>query len=138
MMSTNEPSDPGRRIAQRRSLAGTEVDRAQFTAQELAAVVEEAHASGLPVTAHAHALVSIRDAVAAGVDGIEHFTFLTAGGVHMPEEVLVARGARASWSARRSVGCRAPSPRRSCVSACARLAWILTPGPDRWSRAVRV
>ena len=74
--------------------AGTEVDRAQFTAQELAAVVEEAHASGLPVTAHAHALVAIRDAVAAGVDGIEHFTFLTADGVHMPEEVLAAVAAQ--------------------------------------------
>jgi imidazolonepropionase-like amidohydrolase len=73
---------------------GTEVDRSQFTAQELAAVVEEAHASGLPVTAHAHALVSIRDAVAAGVDGIEHFTFLTAEGVHMPEDVLAAVAAQ--------------------------------------------
>jgi imidazolonepropionase-like amidohydrolase len=73
---------------------GTDVDRAQFTAEELAAVVEEAHASGLPVTAHAHALGSIRDAIAAGVDGIEHFTFLTAGGVHMPEEVLVAAAAK--------------------------------------------
>jgi imidazolonepropionase-like amidohydrolase len=36
--------------------------------QELAAVVAQAHAAGLPVAAHAHALVSIRDAVAAGVD----------------------------------------------------------------------
>ena len=73
---------------------GTEVDRAQFTAQELAAVVDEAHASGLPVTAHAHALVAIRDAVAAGVDGIEHFTFLTADGVHMAADVLAAVAAQ--------------------------------------------
>ena len=73
---------------------GTEVDRAQFTAEELAAVVDEAHASGLPVTAHAHALVAIRDAIAAGVDGIEHFTFLTAGGVHMAEDVLAAVAAQ--------------------------------------------
>ena len=73
---------------------GTEVDRAQFTAHELAAVVAEAHASGLPVTAHAHALVAIRDAVAAGVDGIEHFTFLTADGVHMAEDVLTAVAAQ--------------------------------------------
>ena len=73
---------------------GTEVDRAQFTAEELAAVVDEAHAAGLPVTAHAHALVAIRDAVAAGVDGIEHFTFLTADGVQLAEDVLAAVAAR--------------------------------------------
>jgi imidazolonepropionase-like amidohydrolase len=70
------------------------VDRAQFTAEELAAVVDEAHAAGLPVTAHAHALVAIRDAVAAGVDGIEHFTFLTADGVQLAEDVLAAVAAR--------------------------------------------
>jgi imidazolonepropionase-like amidohydrolase len=73
---------------------GTQVDRGQFTAQELAAVVLEAHSSGLPVTAHAHALVSIRDTVAAGVDGIEHFTFLTADGMHMPEDVIAAVAAQ--------------------------------------------
>ena len=73
---------------------GTVVDRSQFPAQELAAVVAQAHAAGLPVAAHAHALVSIRDAVAAGVDGIEHFTFLTADGVHMPADVLAAVAAQ--------------------------------------------
>ena len=73
---------------------GTEVDRAQFAVEELAVVVDEAHASGLPVTAHAHALVAIRDAITAGVDGIEHFTFLTAGGVHLAEDVLAAVAAR--------------------------------------------
>ena len=57
-------------------------------------MVDEAHAVGLPVTAHAHALGSIRDAVAAGVDGIEHFTFLTTGGVHMSEDVLAAVAAQ--------------------------------------------
>lgn len=73
---------------------GTEVDRAQFTTEELAVVVDEAHASDLPVTAHAHALSAIRNAVAAGVDGIEHFTFLTAHGLHMPEDVLAAVAAQ--------------------------------------------
>ena len=73
---------------------GTVVDRSQFPAQELAAVVAQAHVAGLPVAAHAHALVFIRDAVAAGVDGIEHFTFLTADGVHMPADVLAAVAAQ--------------------------------------------
>ncbi|MEU0030875.1 amidohydrolase family protein [Streptomyces sp. NPDC006335] len=69
---------------------GSDADRGQFTAEELTAVVDEAHAARLPVTAHAHALVSIRDAIAAGVDGIEHCTFLTADGVHVPEDVIAA------------------------------------------------
>lgn len=51
---------------------------AQFSVAELAAVVEEAHRAGLPVAAHAHSLIGIRNAVAAGVDGIEHFSGLSA------------------------------------------------------------
>lgn len=74
--------------------AGTAVDRGQFTAEELGVVVVEAHAAGLPVTAHAHPLVSIRDAIVAGVDGIEHCTFLTADSVHVPEDVIAALAAQ--------------------------------------------
>ncbi|MFA3835016.1 metal-dependent hydrolase family protein [Streptomyces aureus] len=73
---------------------GSSVDQGQFTAEELALVVRQAHAAGLPVTAHAHALVSIRDAIAAGVDGIEHCTFLTADGAHVPEEAIAALAAQ--------------------------------------------
>jgi imidazolonepropionase-like amidohydrolase len=69
---------------------GTSVDRGQFTAAELAIVVTEAHAAGLPVTAHAHAVVSIQDAIAAGVDGIEHCTFLTADSVQVPADAIAA------------------------------------------------
>ncbi|MFC9532094.1 amidohydrolase family protein [Streptomyces sp. NPDC056975] len=73
---------------------GSSVDQGPFTAEELALVVRQAHAAGLPVTAHAHALVSIRDAIAAGVDGIEHCTFLTADSVHVPEEAIAALAAQ--------------------------------------------
>jgi imidazolonepropionase-like amidohydrolase len=73
---------------------GTPVDQGQFTSEELAAVVGEAHAAGLPVTAHAHALSAIRDAIAAGVDGIEHCTFLTAESVYVPEDTVAALAAR--------------------------------------------
>ena len=38
--------------------------------------------------AHAHSLAGIRHAVAAGVDGIEHFTGLTEEGLSMPDDVL--------------------------------------------------
>ena len=51
---------------------------AQFTAAQLAVLVDEAHRAGLPVVAHAHSLVAMEAAVAAGVDGIEHFSGLSA------------------------------------------------------------
>ncbi|MEU9395425.1 amidohydrolase family protein [Streptomyces sp. NPDC048324] len=73
---------------------GTAVDQGQFTAEELAAVVAEADVAGLPVTAHAHALISIRDAIAAGVDGIEHCTFLTADSVYVPDDAIAALAAQ--------------------------------------------
>ncbi|MBO0841781.1 MAG: amidohydrolase family protein [Nocardioides sp.] len=67
---------------------GTDQFGAQFTREELGAIVDEAHRLGLPVVAHAHSLVGIENAVAGGVDGIEHFTGLTAGGIHIGDDVL--------------------------------------------------
>jgi imidazolonepropionase-like amidohydrolase len=69
---------------------GTDAARPQFSVEELRAVVEEAHAGGLVVTAHAHPLTAIRDALAAGVDAIEHCTFITATGIEVPDSVVAA------------------------------------------------
>ncbi|SFT55897.1 Imidazolonepropionase [Geodermatophilus amargosae] len=63
---------------------GTDMAACQFTSAEVRAVVEEAHRLGLPVTAHAHALGAVRQVLAAGVDGIEHCTGLTATGWGLP------------------------------------------------------
>jgi imidazolonepropionase-like amidohydrolase len=62
----------------------------QFSPAELAALVDEAHLHGLPVTAHAHAVDAIRTVLRAGVDGIEHCTFRTAEGAHAPADVVAA------------------------------------------------
>jgi imidazolonepropionase-like amidohydrolase len=69
---------------------GTRQECAQFAAAVLRAAVDEAHRHGLPVTAHAHGTPAIADALAAGVDGMEHVTFWSAAGVDAPEELLRA------------------------------------------------
>ena len=67
---------------------GTDHLGAQFTVAELTALVGEAHGAGLPVVAHAHSLLGIKNALAAGVDGIEHFTGLTPEGVQIDDDLL--------------------------------------------------
>jgi imidazolonepropionase-like amidohydrolase len=57
---------------------------AQFTSEELKAVVETARALGLRVAAHAHGIEGIARAVEAGVDTIEH-------GTHLHEDPGVAK-----------------------------------------------
>lgn len=68
--------------------AGTDVQNCQFGVDEIRAVVDEAHRVGLPVTAHAHPVTAVDNALAAGVDGIEHCTCMTPTGLHPPPELL--------------------------------------------------
>jgi imidazolonepropionase-like amidohydrolase len=49
----------------------------QFTPEELQAIVSTAHEYGLKVAVHAHGTEGMKRAVAAGVDSIEHGTFMT-------------------------------------------------------------
>ena len=67
---------------------GSRQDLAQFPSDVLRAAVDEAHRLGLGVTAHAHAVTAIADAVAAGVDGLEHVTFWTEDGVDAPSHLI--------------------------------------------------
>ena len=69
---------------------GSHPHEPQFGPAELRAAVEEAHRFGLPVAAHAHPVEAIRNALDAGVDGIEHCTFRTADGVYAPDELMDA------------------------------------------------
>lgn len=50
----------------------------QFTQPELEAIMASAHAMGRKVTAHAHGKQGIESAIRAGVDSIEHGTYLDA------------------------------------------------------------
>lgn len=51
---------------------GSEPGSPEMTPDEIRAVVEVAHAAGVKVTAHAHGTQSIKDAIRAGVDSVEH------------------------------------------------------------------
>jgi imidazolonepropionase-like amidohydrolase len=55
---------------------GTDPDSPAFTQAEMDALVDEAHRRGVHVAAHAHGAAGARAAVEAGVDTIEHGTFL--------------------------------------------------------------
>ncbi len=53
----------------------------QFTDEELVAIVDAAHSMGRKVTAHAHGKSGVDAALRAGVDSIEHGTYLDAGSI---------------------------------------------------------
>ncbi|MDV7221698.1 metal-dependent hydrolase family protein [Streptomyces prunicolor] len=68
---------------------GPEIWQTQFSERELRIVVEEAARAGLPVAVHAHGTEGIEVAVAAGVDTIEHCTWMAKdGGFDMREELV--------------------------------------------------
>lgn len=58
----------------------------QFSDEELAAIVEAAHAMGRKVTAHAHGKSGVDAALRAGVDSIEHGTYLDAESIALFRE----------------------------------------------------
>lgn len=62
--------------------------QSQFTTEELRLVVEEAHRAGLPVAAHAHGTDGIASAVAAGVNTVEHCTWMVDGGFETRGDVV--------------------------------------------------
>jgi len=55
----------------------------QFSDEEFAAIVDAAHAMGRRVTAHAHGVDGINAALRAGVDSIEHGTYLDRDSVRL-------------------------------------------------------
>ena len=72
---------------------GSDVFGVQLGDDELRAAVEAAHEADLKLLAHAHSLAAVRQAIAAGADGIEHFSCLTETGPSWPDDVLAAAAA---------------------------------------------
>lgn len=60
-----------------RMTPNTNVTAAQFTVDELSALVQEARRLNRKTTAHGHGTAGIRNAVAAGIDCIEHCTWVS-------------------------------------------------------------
>ena len=56
--------------------AGQDIRRTQFTPEEIRAAADEAHRLGRRCAAHAHGLEGITACIDAGIDTIEHGTFL--------------------------------------------------------------
>ena len=58
----------------------------QYSPEEMRALVQEAHRLGRKVAAHAHGSLGIKDAVLAGVDSIEHGSFINEEDIQLMKE----------------------------------------------------
>jgi len=58
----------------------------QYTLEELTAIAEEAHKLGRKVAAHAHGTQSIKDAIRAGIDSIEHSSLIDEEGIALAKQ----------------------------------------------------
>src|SRR5207248_11479185 len=58
----------------------------QYTLEEMQAIAAEAHKLGRKVAAHAHGTESIKDAIRAGIDSIEHSSLIDDEGIRLAKE----------------------------------------------------
>jgi imidazolonepropionase-like amidohydrolase len=65
---------------------GTQVAAQQFTPEEVAAIVDEAHMHGRKVAVHAHGASGIKVALRAGVDTVEHASLIDDEGLRLAKE----------------------------------------------------
>jgi imidazolonepropionase-like amidohydrolase len=83
---------------------GTDVMLTQFTTGELRRIVDQAHVAGIPVTAHAHGTAAVEQALAVGVDGIEHCSCVTDRGFGQVSDETVTALARSRIAVCPTVG----------------------------------
>ena len=79
---------------------------AQYSMVEFRVAAEEAHRLGKHVAAHVHPTVAIRSAVEAGIDSLEHCSWMSPGGISVDQGLLeeiinkgitISLGFPASW-----------------------------------------
>jgi imidazolonepropionase-like amidohydrolase len=58
----------------------------QYTLEEMKAIADEAHKLGRKAAAHAHGTQSIKDAIRAGIDSIEHASLIDDEGIALAKE----------------------------------------------------
>jgi imidazolonepropionase-like amidohydrolase len=58
----------------------------QYTPEEMKAIVEEAHKLGRKVAAHAHGTQSIKEAIEAGIDSVEHCSLIDDEGIRLAKQ----------------------------------------------------
>jgi imidazolonepropionase-like amidohydrolase len=65
---------------------GTDLGAQQFSAEEMKAIVDEAHLLGMKVAVHAHGERGINTAIKAGVDSVEHSSLISDAGIQLALE----------------------------------------------------
>jgi imidazolonepropionase-like amidohydrolase len=58
----------------------------QYSLEEMTAIAEEAHKLGRKVAAHAHGTQSIKDAIRAGIDSVEHSSLIDDEGIALAKQ----------------------------------------------------
>jgi len=66
---------------------GTKVGVQQYSLEELTKIAEEAHRRGKTVAAHAHGAEGINAAIKAGIDTIEHASFIDDEGIRLAKKM---------------------------------------------------
>lgn len=90
---------------------GSNVGRAQYPVEDLRAIADDAHRLGRQIAAHAHGTEGLARAVSAGIDTIEHVSWLDTTGRGQAFDEAVAR----EMAARGTFANIASSPPRSLV-----------------------
>jgi imidazolonepropionase-like amidohydrolase len=103
---------------------GTDITGTEFSADQMRLMVQQSHEAGLPITAYAHALPAVEQAVDAGVDCIEHCSCLTQRGFVLSDELLASIADRDI-----AMSCvLTPKPRMDCQQSPASLQKLAATG----------
>jgi len=118
---------------------GSNMLRAQFSVDELRAVVDESHRLEKHVAAHCHGTEGIRRAVEAGVDTLEHCSFQGAQGTDFDERVAEQIAAKGIWvSPTITIGFLRLEAMLAAGAADARMQRMMANIGTRWTRLQRM